>query len=456
MNVKTIGREYGVLLLLGVLGIPIGAAIGAVDVLFGRVLLAVSAVRAAHVMPLLLFLAPIGMAIVWAYAKYGGISGQWHVPCVRGRTRKRKQYPASVGSVCHGQYMADASVRRQCGQGRRAVQLGAALSHSFGKRLEAYIPDAARIFLITGMAAGFSGLFQTPIAATLFAIEVLSVGSLALSALIPAVTASFTACWVSSALGLEKFSVDVSAKLSMDLPLLGKLAVLGVLFGLTGGAFAWGLRQAKAQAARALPQPLVRIAVMGVCLSALLLLLHAGRYCGLGTNLISACFSGETVYSYDWLLKLALTIGTLAAGLSGRRGDAAVFHRCDDGRAAVGDSRLAGAADRCAGICGSVWQRDQYHAGTCAHRRRSVWHVEFAILFHRVRHLVCLQPQCVHLHEAVCYTILTAQENFLHEPKTAHCEMIQKTGEKSPVFLHFSGCSHQFFTCVWCIVTDST
>lgn len=48
----------------------------------------------------------------------------------------------------------------------------------------------------------------------------------------------------------------------MDLPLLGKLAVLGVLFGLTGGAFAWGLRQAKAQAARALPQPLVRIAVM--------------------------------------------------------------------------------------------------------------------------------------------------------------------------------------------------
>ena len=38
MNAKTIGREYGVLLLLSVLGIPIGAAIGAVDVLFGRVL----------------------------------------------------------------------------------------------------------------------------------------------------------------------------------------------------------------------------------------------------------------------------------------------------------------------------------------------------------------------------------------------------------------------------------
>ena len=272
MNAKTIGREYGVLLLLGVLGIPIGAAIGAVDVLFGRVLLAVSAVRAAHVMPLLLFLAPIGVAIVWAYAKYGGISGKGMSLVFEVGHGKESNIPLRLVPFVMVSTWLTHLFGGSAGREGVAVQLGAALSHSFGKRLEAYIPDAARIFLITGMAAGFSGLFQTPIAATLFAIEVLSVGSLALSALIPAVTASFTACWVSSALGLEKFSVDVSAKLSMDLPLLGKLAVLGVLFGLT---------------------------------------------CGLGTNLISACFSGETVYSYDWLLKLALTIGTLAAGYQG-------------------------------------------------------------------------------------------------------------------------------------------
>lgn len=213
MNVKTIGREYGVLLLLGVLGIPIGAAIGAVDVLFGRVLLAVSAVRAAHVMPLLLFLAPIGMAIVWAYAKYGGISGKGMSLVFEVGHGKESNIPLRLVPFVMVSTWLTHLFGGSAGREGVAVQLGAALSHSFGKRLEAYIPDAARIFLITGMAAGFSGLFQTPIAATLFAIEVLSVGSLALSALIPAVTASFTACWVSSALGLEKFSVDVSAKL---------------------------------------------------------------------------------------------------------------------------------------------------------------------------------------------------------------------------------------------------
>ena len=319
MNAKTIGREYAVLLLLGLLGIPIGAAIGAVDVLFGRVLLAVSAVRTAHVIPLVLFLAPIGVLIVWAYAKYGGISGKGMSLVFDVGHGTEKNIPLRLVPFVMVSTWLTHLFGGSAGREGVAVQLGAAISHGFGKRLEAYIPDASRIFLITGMAAGFSGLFQTPIAATVFAMEVLSAGSLALAALVPAVTASFTACWVSGALGLEKFSVAISADISLNLPVLGKLAVLGVLFGLTGGIFAWGLRRAKALAAQKLQHPLVRIAVMGACLSALLLLFHTGRYCGLGTNLISACFSGQTVYSYDWLLKLVLvlTIGTLAAGYQG-------------------------------------------------------------------------------------------------------------------------------------------
>jgi H+/Cl- antiporter ClcA len=49
----------------------------------------------------------------------------------------------------------------------------------------------------------------------------------------------------------------------------------------------------------------------------LLLLFHTGRYAGLGTNLISSVFSGNEINSYDWLLKLLLTVLTLAAGFQG-------------------------------------------------------------------------------------------------------------------------------------------
>jgi H+/Cl- antiporter ClcA len=49
----------------------------------------------------------------------------------------------------------------------------------------------------------------------------------------------------------------------------------------------------------------------------ILLALHWGRYSGLGTNLISLSFDGGTIYAYDWIVKLLLTVLTLAAGFQG-------------------------------------------------------------------------------------------------------------------------------------------
>lgn len=49
----------------------------------------------------------------------------------------------------------------------------------------------------------------------------------------------------------------------------------------------------------------------------ILLALHGARYSGLGTNLITASFTGDTIYRYDWILKLLLTIATLAIGFQG-------------------------------------------------------------------------------------------------------------------------------------------
>ncbi len=45
----------------------------------------------------------------------------------------------------------------------------------------------------------------------------------------------------------------------------------------------------------------LRIGVMAIPLAALLFIIHGSRYSGLGTNIISAGFAGQTIYSYDWL-----------------------------------------------------------------------------------------------------------------------------------------------------------
>ena len=54
-----------------------------------------------------------------------------------------------------------------------AVQLGATLSNGVGRLFR--IKENRPIMLVIGMAAGFAGLFQTPLTAVFFAMEVLMV-----------------------------------------------------------------------------------------------------------------------------------------------------------------------------------------------------------------------------------------------------------------------------------------
>ena len=65
-------RTYGALLLLGVTGVPLGAAVGLIEALFCRLLLKVTAVRLAHLFWCLPFLAMAGLVIVAVNQKFGG------------------------------------------------------------------------------------------------------------------------------------------------------------------------------------------------------------------------------------------------------------------------------------------------------------------------------------------------------------------------------------------------
>ena len=96
-----------------------------------------------------------------------------------------------------------------------------------------------------------------------------------------------------------------------------RLIVLGIIFGLTGRLFSFLLAKSKKFFGEKIKNPYFRIGVISIPLALILFLLYNGRYSGLGTNLISAAFSGGMIYSYDWILKLLLTILTLAIGYQG-------------------------------------------------------------------------------------------------------------------------------------------
>ena len=314
MNWKDAVRAWKENLLYGLMALAVGAVVGAIAAVFGRGLIAISAFREAHLMPLIFLLAPAGLLMVWCYTKFGGSSGRGMGLVFAVGHGEEEKIPLRLVPLVFLSTWLTHLCGGSAGREGVAVQIGATVSHWAARHIA---PEAGQVFLIAGMAAGFAGLFRTPIAAVLFALEVLMAGKICYQALFASTVAAFTASAVSGWLGLGKFTAALGEGLELEGMLLVKLLVLGVLFGLAGRLFCHLLAYTKKSFAAKMENPYLRVGVVGLCLTAVLLVLHAGRYCGLGTNLIAASFAGETIYGYDWILKLVLTIVTLSAGYQG-------------------------------------------------------------------------------------------------------------------------------------------
>lgn len=300
--------------IISVLSIFIGLIVGAVDTLFGRVLIALTEFREAHFLYLIPFLAPVGMLFVYLFLNYGKNSSQGMGLIFRVGHNEEAMIPKRLTPfVILGTWLTHL-FGGSAGREGVAVQLGATVSHWVGKIVKGV--DASQ-FIVIGMAAGFAGLFQTPVAASFFAMEVLIIGKLRYDALLPTLIAAFVASNTSASLGLEKFSVALDIPVTFDVWFALKLVVLGMAFGMAGWAFSGSLKWAKNALATYIPNAVRRIGIVGVALSILLMLFFQGRYSGLGTNLISFSFNGGTIEMYDWALKLLFTVITVSAGFQG-------------------------------------------------------------------------------------------------------------------------------------------
>ncbi len=308
-------KQYRNLLLLTLWGVIIGIIVGAIDALFGRILLMITAFRTAHIRILLPFLAPAGLFILFLYRKFSQKALKGMTLVFETGFAENDEIPKLLVPLVMVSTWITHLFGGSAGREGVAVQIGATVAHSIGRRF--YPQNNGRIFLIIGMAAGFGGLFQTPLAATFFALEVLIAGTLFYEALLPSLAAAFAASYTSHFLGLEKFTVSVNDAFVFTPTSTWKLIVIAILFGCIGGAFAKLLAVAKSKLADLIQNPFYRIFVFGIVLSIAFFLLFQGRYSGLGTNLIQSAFQGDTVYGFDFALKFLLTILTLAAGYQG-------------------------------------------------------------------------------------------------------------------------------------------
>lgn len=306
MNKKTELIKYGVLALI---------IVGIIDTIFGKGLILVGEIGNNYFWYLVPFLPIAGLLITWLYRHFNELSLKGMTLVFETGQQKRDAIPLALIPLVMICTWITHLFGGSAGREGVAVQIGATLSHYFSRYF--HFPKNGKVLLITGMAAGFGGLFQTPLAALFFAIEVMIVGEMDYEALFPALIGTFSASYTSHFLGLEKFSVKITQTINTnDFKNIFLMIILGILFGLAGRLFSLSLAKLKEIFKKKFENPYKRIGFISILL-VLGLMLFQGRYSGLGTNLIDLSFHQGTIQIYDWLLKLVFTIITLAIGFQG-------------------------------------------------------------------------------------------------------------------------------------------
>jgi len=311
---KKLLSAYGTTLLLGLAALPVGVAAGAADALFGHGVLFVTKLRLAHPYWFIPFLGLAGLVLAWCLRTFGGKSTKGMTLIFEAGHGVADEIPLRLIPLAIGGTWLSHLFGGSTGREGVAVQIGGTIGHAVGRMLP--VRDAGRLMLIAGMAAGFAGLFRTPVAATFFAIEVLTAGTLEYRAIFPAMVAAFVASRASGTLGLGKFTFDLASTLSPTFATGGRLIALGLIFGVAGGLFAWTMHHVKDGLAKLIPNPLWRALLVGTTLSVLSLLCWEGRYSGVSTQLIGEAFAGKA-FPWDFALKAMFTIFTLSAGFLG-------------------------------------------------------------------------------------------------------------------------------------------
>lgn len=307
------------LILLGLIAAIIGVIVGAIDTVFGMGLSLITKIRNDYVFILTPFLPLAGMLIVYVYNKIGKDSVKGMSLIFSAAFDENERIPKRLVPLLIVSTWITHLFGGSAGREGAAVQIGGAVANFIEKPLRERlnIKNSSKILLISGMAAGFAGMFLTPIAAVFFAMEVLTAGLVEYCALFPAIIAAFAASYTAKAMGMEKLAVNLSGLLKFNTEMVLKVVLLGIFSGIIGGAFAWLFNWAKKFFPGRINNPVLRIFIMGCILSALFLIFHKGRYSGSGENIIDAAFLGGKVYGYDWLLKFVLTVLTMTAGFQG-------------------------------------------------------------------------------------------------------------------------------------------
>ncbi|OJG27768.1 voltage-gated chloride channel family protein [Enterococcus caccae] len=292
----------------------IGLIMGVLSAFFLKSLDTVTEIRLDN--PELLLLLPIsGASFAFLYKKYGGSAIRGNNLVIDQANGKQENIPLRLIPLTLFGTITTHLFGGSVGREGTAVQMGGATANAIGKffRLDSIERE---IVIISGISAGFSSVFGTPLAGTIFGLEVLVMGRLRSDGLFPSFFAAFFANFVTESFGITHTHYSMEQIPNWSLLLFSKIMIAGICFGLAGWLFSRSLAWIKKVYANWFGNVVLRNFVGGLVVVGAVYILQTQRYLGLSLPLLKDAFNGENQW-FDFLGKLFFTVLSLGAGFQG-------------------------------------------------------------------------------------------------------------------------------------------
>ncbi|WP_213508367.1 voltage-gated chloride channel family protein [Paenibacillus faecis] len=300
------------------LGSAVGVMAGSASAVFLLSLDFVTGQRVRH--EWLLYLLPAGGAMIsYLYMKFGNNSGKGNNLILERIQDGTERIPLRMAPLVLLGTLGTHLFGGSAGREGTAVQMGGSLAEWFGNMIKINEPER-KILLMCGISGGFGSVFGTPLAGTVFGLEVAAFGLISHRALVPCFAASFVGDLIATEIwGVHHLHYGMGPVPALSAAVLLKVVLASILFGLAALSFSGLTHALKRQFTRLLPNPVLKSAVGGILIIAFVYVLGTRDYLGLGTSLIADSFQseGEVISPLAFLWKLLFTALTLGTGFQG-------------------------------------------------------------------------------------------------------------------------------------------
>ena len=263
----------------------------------------------------LCFLLPVGGVMIAFLYRVTKLSGHADTNLIINSVRTEGKVPLYLAPVIFLSTVITHLFGGSAGREGAALQLGGCIGSAIGRSVKLGEKDM-HLAVMCGMSGLFSALFGTPLTATIFAMEVISVGIIYYSAFLPCIVSALTAYGITLLFGLTPTAYPLTDIPELSIVTILLVAVIGLAAALVSMAFCITLEQIHKFAAKYFRNEYLRVIVGGAVI-ALLTLILGTRYNGIGGSVITAAVVDGEALPYDFVLKMLFTAITIGFGYKG-------------------------------------------------------------------------------------------------------------------------------------------